>query len=83
LGSLDDAIEVYKEVVIHDDVKKKTIVLNGWNQLGNCYIRKKSYEEALKCYLKAENYFKLNKIRMDDEVVAKIYLNIGKLLVKR
>ena len=66
-----------------DKIKKQTIIVNAWNQLGNCYIYKKDHEEALECYLKANDHIKSFNVLVDDEVSAKINLNIGKLLAQK
>lgn len=76
---------MYRGIAVHGNakVKRPTIVLNAWNQLGNCYIVKANYAEALSCYLEAERCFKLHQIPLSGEMLSKVYLNIGKLLLKR
>lgn len=58
-------------------------VLNAWNQLGNCLVREGRPDRALDCYLKGEDHIRLFKIEVDDEIRAKLYLNIGKLFLQK
>lgn len=59
------------------------IILNAWNQLGNCFTKLKKPEKAIECYLKAEEHIKLYKISLDNEILSKLLLNIGKLYLQK
>jgi len=81
-NSIEEAIKIYNEITMYKGSYMKSLVLNALNQLGNYYV-KNHPSEALKCYLKAEEYMRLNKLVLADDILSKLYLNIGRLLLQR
>jgi hypothetical protein len=75
-------MKVYNDIAMYKGSQMKSLVLNALNQLGNYYV--KSYpSKALEYYLKAEEYMRLNKLVLADDMLSKLYLNIGRLLLQR
>ncbi len=56
-------------------------VLNAENQLGNCYARLGDSAKALECYLKGERLISEGGLVVDPQLLGKLYLNIGALLL--
>lgn len=84
MNNTEEAIKIYKDVIqSSQSLKKLTAILNTWNQLGNCYIRQGKYDEALEAYLSANEFIITKKIEVDNDLLSKLYLNIGKLYIQR